>query len=363
MLELSNLTLVIPSYNRQRYALRSLKYWSGKGVRVHLLDGTEHSIDASSLEGLEGNVSYHHVPCSFYDRLKMGPDLIKTEYAALLSDDEFFLPSAIQACIEELEGDSSLVACTGRTLAFKVERGQVVGHPFYEIMENYAVLSDDPIERIIYHMDTYACSTIYSVVRASVWKSALSVMVEKHWAVYAIGELQFEISVSLHGKSKVIPHVMWLRSFEQEPIRGNEPSLMPANTFCKWWCNEANNNEHNEFLSRMARKLEQDTQVEFQNIYNGIRRSLDLYAKNNEVINVNLPKRWFGDFRNKAIRALAALIPAKIKKIIRPFWTITKPLHQAGRSLVGSGCYLNDNELLEIEGLVAQFYSEKAPYT
>ena len=112
MPDLSDLTIIIISYKRRNYALRSLKYWSGKGVRVHLLDGSAESIPENLLQGLEENITYHHLYKSLFERLRIGPELVETEYSILLGDDEFFLPSALQACIDELEADRSLVACT-----------------------------------------------------------------------------------------------------------------------------------------------------------------------------------------------------------------------------------------------------------
>lgn len=358
MIELSKLTLIIPSYNRHRYALRSLRYWSGKGIRVHLLDGSERGIMGDHLEELDDNVSYHHVPLSFYDRLKMGAELVETEYAALLSDDEFFLPSAIQACITELQGEPLLAACTGWTLAFNADKGQVIGFPFYREMQNYAVLHDDPIERIIYHLGNGLCSTIYAIVRAPVLKSAISVVTEKNWPLYGIMELQVEISISLHGKSKVIPHLMWLRSQEQEPIRGNEPSLTPGNGFEKWWLNAGKSLEHEELLSRMAKHLEQDTQIEYQRIYAGVQQVFDeLSRRNSNIGNRETTNPLICDFKNKTINTLAALMPTPIKKFFRPYWITS--LLKAGKSLAEAGCSVNDRELLEIEGLVAQFHKDR----
>ncbi len=211
MSNLSDLTLIIPSYNRQRYALRCMAYWSGKGVKVHLIDGSPKAIPASSFDELENNVTYHHDPRSVYDRLKFGKDLVNTKYASLLSEDEFFLPSGIQASIDELDADPSLVACTGRTLGFHAKDGRVSGYLVYEIMQNYAVLSEDPIERMVYHMSNYTPSTVYAINRTETWKSAISIMAEidystsESFPARALIELQFEISVCFYGKSRVIP--------------------------------------------------------------------------------------------------------------------------------------------------------------
>jgi glycosyltransferase domain-containing protein len=201
MSNLSDLTLIIVSYNRQRYALRSMAYWSSTDIKVHLIDGSSEAIPISSLDGLENNVTYHHDPRSVYDRMIFGKDLVDTKYASLLSDDEFFLPSGIQACIDELDVDPSLVACIGRTLGFYAKDGRVDGYLQYEIMADYAVLSEDPIERMIYHFGNYTPSTVYAINRAEHWKPAISIMAEIDYSTSVFFQLGHWLNCSLRFRS------------------------------------------------------------------------------------------------------------------------------------------------------------------
>ena len=39
MTDLSDLTLVIPAYNRAAYLARQIEYWAGSGVQLCILDG------------------------------------------------------------------------------------------------------------------------------------------------------------------------------------------------------------------------------------------------------------------------------------------------------------------------------------
>ena len=91
-------------------------------------------------------------------------------------------------------------------------RKQIIGWPAYTEMANYAVLQDDPIARMIHHMNLYTCSTIYSVIRTPVWKQAVGISSKKQFSVFALGENQFELAICYQGKSKVIQNLMWLRS-------------------------------------------------------------------------------------------------------------------------------------------------------
>lgn len=64
---LSELTIIVPSYNRQVYLLRLLNYWLGGGVRIIACDGTKHPISDTQLANLESNIVYVHSPIKACD--------------------------------------------------------------------------------------------------------------------------------------------------------------------------------------------------------------------------------------------------------------------------------------------------------
>ena len=99
-------------------------------------------------------------------------DLVQTDYVAWLGDDELYLPDALEACIQEMESDETLVACNGRCLVFQLISNQIFAYPVFAEWANYSVPRDDPIARMIHHMQTYKLSTIYSVMRTPVWDLA-----------------------------------------------------------------------------------------------------------------------------------------------------------------------------------------------
>ena len=102
---ISNLSIVIPTYNRQDYALRNMKFWSERGASVYVLDGSSLAIDKERMKEIGPNVRYCHMPVSIHERLLAATNFISTPYCIMLSDDEFFIPSALEACIKELELD------------------------------------------------------------------------------------------------------------------------------------------------------------------------------------------------------------------------------------------------------------------
>lgn len=255
---LSRLTLVMPTYKRQEFALRSMRYWSGRGPTVRVFDGSPEPISTPLLEGLGDNIIYKHDSRSTYERGRAIPPDIDTEYVTLICDDEFFIPSALSACIDELDQNEKLVACCGLCLAFNAQGGTVIGMEQYPKLAGYALLQADPVERACAHMKDYVPSLVFAISRRSAWTTAFNAIFKKEFQTFAIGELQFEISLSFAGKSMVLPQLMWLRSHgETPPIRGTNPGIDEKSPrFPSWWHDPQMAEEKEEFLQIMAITLE-----------------------------------------------------------------------------------------------------------
>jgi len=258
-----------------------MQYWSGKPPQVFLIDGTDKSIDSCELVKLESNIRYYHLPLSFYERLSFVSELINTDYVALLGDDEFFISKALDECIVNLDSEPDLVSCMGRAIGFDFKNSQIIGFSVYEELKNYSVLCENKFDRMILHMNPYVCSTIYSVVRSSVWKKTVRAICKKQFPPFNLSEISFEILVSYHGKSRVIPTLMWLRSFENKPFWVNHEDINDKNYIIEnWWQDPKNKIEHESFLKIMTESLADGVNVnELQLINNKIRESINIYVQ------------------------------------------------------------------------------------
>ena len=118
-MDLSKVTIIIPSYKRQEYAINALKYWSKYDVNLHLLDGSDDPILNIDKEINNPRINYHHIKIlSEVERIKKILPLIKTKYTILSSDDDLLLPNALSNCLEEIEKDEDIISCYGQTLSF-----------------------------------------------------------------------------------------------------------------------------------------------------------------------------------------------------------------------------------------------------
>jgi glycosyltransferase domain-containing protein len=354
MSKLSKLTLVMPTYNRQSYALRGMSYWSNRGVTLYVLDGSPEAISEQKLTSFADNIHYYHMSVSLYKRLEFSMGLVVTEYSALISDDEFFIPSSLEACIQELDSQSELVSCIGRTMQIFKSASGVFGMAQYLEMENYSVFQDDAVERMVGHMSSYTCSTIYSVVRTTVWKRSISIITQKEFPAFAIGELQFELAVCYQGKSRVIPELMWIRSWETMPTRGTDISLVVENAFENWWCDPGKSDQHAELLSIMGIALANGMDDELY-VAEGVKAALDAY------VDWLQPKTYIQRLKKNKAKYLNPVLISNIKKLLaifkRPRRLSETRILDVAKELADSGVGVNYNELSEIESIVTAFHS------
>ena len=92
---MKKLTIVIPTYNRHPYLIRSINYWSlvlnqYQEFTLLILDGRK-KLDYQKY--FHESITYFHNPVSVHERLQAG-EMINTDMVVMISDDEFLLPSA-----------------------------------------------------------------------------------------------------------------------------------------------------------------------------------------------------------------------------------------------------------------------------
>jgi len=348
---LARLTLVIPTYNRQFFALRAMRYWSDRqGAIVHVIDGSEESLPSEKLTGLGANINYHHWPVSMAERISKIRSYITTPYVALMGDDEFYLPSGLRDCISVLDNDNELVAAIGRAVAFTPVDGRLFADLCYPEQANHQLVQETAAERMLFHFSNYTPSTIYSVVRTGAWKQAFESMARKEFPVLGQIELQFELSISCLGKSIVTPSLMWFRSNENPSEHSPDISLQIYGGlhFGEWWAKPQMSHERDEWLSIMSDVLSHgDGDGERRDLLDALYKASEAYSKYFMI------RR---ESRKRSIRRLLPHIPRSIKSVVR--WLFHKfsnqnlPLMTVIRELQKSGISVDLSEVNEIETVI-----------
>ena len=341
MIDLSDLTIIIPSYNRHEYVIRNMSFWSSTNATVHVLDGSDNKLEKFIKYNFSPNIHYHHHPVSFAERISKASALINTKYAVLLGDDDMFLKTGLRSCIDELENDNQIISCIGRTMSFYCKNETLFGDIEYKEMENYEVSCNDPFQRMIFHMNPYCCSILYSVIRSDHWKKAASLISLSVFPDPGIVELQFELAICFLGKSRVIPNLMWMRSYEN-------PSLYDGKqiSFHEWW-NDLNYTQlKNELLSNFSKILN----------YEKLYQDEFFKTKTNEAYSAYV--EWAKKYTSKLsiIEKLVIWLKLSLVKIKNIF--VSKSLKSKLLKLINQGIVANPDEVDSFTFFILKFHKK-----
>ena len=353
---LSSLSIAIPTFNRQEYVLRNMRYWSDYDVTVHIFDGSKVPIDDHLISTLGSNINYHHMPCSLMERLNKSIKVIDTEYSIMIADDEFFIPSALESCIQEMNNNHEIVSCTGSAISFRVRDKEVIGNVIYHKLRGHSIMHDAPSARSFYHMSNYVPSTIYSVMRSDIWKKSMRSLSFKNYEIFvrSVGELQFEITASYLGKSKVINELMWLRSFENEPTRVQESEVtIPIKDF---WYKESNKSMRDEIIDTIVQSIASE-EDNVSLIAQDVSQAFDAY------LNIKTTQK---SFKYWAYRTAQSILPKSTVSLIARLLKLMKIIENNSLLSIYKLASILDKDdikvdvvaLEEIEKIVLRFHSK-----
>ncbi len=354
---LAQLTIIIPSYERQAYLSRQIAFWAKYDVNLELLDGSAIVHPGIRPDALPPNIHYWHMPVSIEQRFSFAINRVNTEFAALLSDDEFFIPSAVEQCISEMLRDEEYVSCKGQSLWFDWNGTKVIGGRTYANLRGYVIDQNLPAERMRRHMASYEMATLWSIQRAEVFKRTLIAMsFDSSYRTAAAGEMQTSLVTAYSGKCRVIDHLMWLRSQENENIWWS----FGRQSIVEWFRDDRNSEEHARFLNAIAIALE--AKEDAANIHSQILKAVEIYVTEQEE-KFSLQQY---SLRNTARKLLGQKGVNWVRGILNQVMHVLPVHHQkfadiglteAAKQLVSEGIPVDFDELEEISLLIRDFHT------
>jgi glycosyltransferase domain-containing protein len=223
MYDLTDLTLIMCTYNRPEYAKRAINFWAKQEINLIVLDGSTDSLANDFISSLPPRVLYMHSQLDWLNRMLLGANLSKTAFTSLISDDEYYLPESLSSCIETLRENSELVSVIGNAIGFKVMQGKVYFKRQYTEFNSSQVTAEVALERVTSHFNPYRMTSLFAVVRTPNFiKNVMVANVSSRLPGAATFELGFELANSFQGQSRVIPVLHWLRSAENPPVHNSE---------------------------------------------------------------------------------------------------------------------------------------------
>jgi glycosyltransferase domain-containing protein len=220
---LDKITVIIPSFRRPKYLNVLLDYYSGSGINVICVDGSDHPLECEYNQ----YIRYFHLPKSYEERLKFAATQIKSPYAVICPDDEAFTLTGLRATIETMESDKKLAASVGHTVAFARGRNNVgelvdAWRWEYRSIASMNCESENFFERFENRHRCPGNSIFYAVARVEVLRDAIEFITSKQYKNPYAAEVLMELAILANGPLRVIPCVLWFRNRSNGVVQGTD---------------------------------------------------------------------------------------------------------------------------------------------
>ena len=213
---LSQLTIVIPTYNQPLKLERAIEYWRDTPVTVHILDGSDKPWFPVGVLSLASNISYNHIPSkpgeqwldNYVRRLEFATSLTKTKYSALCAEDDSFSIVGLRTALGLLENNLNLDAVVGQTLGFLPHVNSVRWWLRYGVSSFGSVFSWDA--DAVVRLRRSDLRLYYGVVRTDLWNKRVQIVKSNTWLGPRWESLFQDVSRAMF-RAISINHVVWFR--------------------------------------------------------------------------------------------------------------------------------------------------------
>ena len=253
----NDISIVILTHNRQHCLDSVLPFWEKTSLRTIVVD---QSPKPYARAGNFTNLEYFYIDAPFAQRCKVASELINSQYAIVISDDELYLRSGLEAMWETLKKDANLVSVGGVAISVWKYGPQTCGAWPYSKTFRLVNKGQSPLERVALHtgngfnpMSSFFTSNL---CKSDYLKHCLRLYGKsKSIATEAISLL----TICGGGQSEYIDSLYWIRNWNEAPRshQGWDRSLM----IHKWW----ELNQDNE-IGRQFRKDLMDEFAKFADI-------------------------------------------------------------------------------------------------
>ena len=232
--DLSELTVVIPTVSRPLFVIRQFEYWRELNAQVVILDGAMEPIDIPT-ELKSSNIHYMHTGTRFNERLATAGQHVSTKYCALLPDDEFYLPSGMRAAIDKLEEDPEIIGCVGRCLYFFVDQGRFLVKDAYRDWLPFP----DEVTTVQHRLDVdlppvKTHKAQFAIMRSGQWKTMFEGSYSQYFSCGYTYERLLNLQRSVLGRTEILEDVLWMRSMENPPISNASVPRVDGRDFVSW---------------------------------------------------------------------------------------------------------------------------------
>lgn len=235
---LSELTIIVPTYNRPFHLERVIEYWRDTPVTMHIFDGAPRScFEIGRIVNGAAKINYHSLPTkadekfmeNYALRIAEGMSLIKTKFAALLADDDFFTIQGLSMALEVLSLNDKIDAVIGKCATYHFNNRKLIWKKKYlNWFPNENLKEDSLATRINNDVGRYFI--YYGILRSEKLIEIHTRANQYVFSDFRINELIAHHLGLAYCRTKVIDEYLWVRqkALIQNPnyshrIRSSDP--------------------------------------------------------------------------------------------------------------------------------------------
>jgi|SRR3972149_1291159 len=199
---IEKITILIFTHYRQAYLRRVLDYYQDFNLNIAIADSTNNPF---FYDKQSKNIKYFHYP-NYPFNTKMAEIFchVTTPYVLLCADDDFYVPSAIQSCINFLEANQDFSSVQGQSIYFTGTNSKGFDVTlFYVSDKSHEANALTAEERLMQTMKNYV-HQYHSVHRTEIAKCCF----QKLHSLYSnrnLGEIGITLVPAINGKHRILP--------------------------------------------------------------------------------------------------------------------------------------------------------------
>ena len=262
---LSQLTIVIPTYNRPLELERSIEYWRDTPVTVHILDGSDKPwFPVGVLPGAP-NISYHYfepnesevLSAGYKKRIRFAAQLPTTRFSAMIGEDDFFVISGLYAGLKALSESKTLCSVTGVTVGFEnLNHETKWGLRLVERRASKNFESSSVSDRLEPQQSGETPIVYYGIFKTQTWKTVFALSYRYDFSSNLIGgERLVHANALALGPTREIGQVLWLRRFYVERVNFEALDSNRRGDYDRYLRDKENRNEIRDYFGLLAEAI------------------------------------------------------------------------------------------------------------
>ena len=262
---LSELTIVILTYNRPLELERAIEYWRDIPVTLHILDGSDKPCFPVGVLPGATNISYHYFEtrkdepqsAGYKNRIRFAAQLPTTRFSALIGEDDFFVISGLYASLKVLSESETICSVTGISVGYENQNLETKwGLRQIETRASKNFESRSVSDRLGPQQSGETPIVYYGIFKTETWKKVFAISYRYNFNTNLIGgERLVHANALALGPLKEIKQVLWLRRFYVERVNFETLDLHRRGSYDRYLRDKGNKSEIHDYFGLLAEAI------------------------------------------------------------------------------------------------------------